>query len=54
MRERAMCDVISHRGADSDGHHVADGVALGMRRLMWAMYAIELSLPWSLAPPLEL
>src|SRR5688572_4890095 len=32
-RVRAMCDAISHRGPDSDGYHVADGVALGMRRL---------------------
>src|SRR5436853_1849527 len=33
MRLRAMCDAISHRGPDSDGYHVADGVALGVRRL---------------------
>ena len=33
MRLRAMCDAIAHRGPDSDGYHVADGVALGMRRL---------------------
>ena len=32
-RVRAMCDAIVHRGPDSDGYHVADGVALGMRRL---------------------
>src|SRR6266576_3426 len=32
-RVRAMCDAIAHRGPDSDGYHVADGVALGMRRL---------------------
>jgi asparagine synthase (glutamine-hydrolysing) len=28
-----MCDAIVHRGPDSDGYYVADGVALGMRRL---------------------
>ena len=28
-----MCDAIAHRGPDSDGYFVADGVALGMRRL---------------------
>src|SRR5205809_6477785 len=33
MRLRAMCDAISHRGPDSDGYRVADGVALGVRRL---------------------
>ncbi len=32
-RVRAMCDAIAHRGPDSDGYHVAEGVALGMRRL---------------------
>jgi asparagine synthase (glutamine-hydrolysing) len=32
-RVRAMCDAIAHRGPDSHGYHVADGVALGMRRL---------------------
>jgi len=32
-RVRAMCDAMVHRGPDSDGYHVADGVALGMRRL---------------------
>lgn len=32
-RVRAMCDAIVHRGPDSDGYHVAEGVALGMRRL---------------------
>ncbi len=32
-RVRVMCDAIKHRGPDSDGYHVADGVALGMRRL---------------------
>ena len=30
---RKMCDAIKHRGPDADGYHVADGVALGMRRL---------------------
>lgn len=30
---RAMCDAIAHRGPDAAGYHVADGVALGMRRL---------------------
>ena len=29
----AMCDAIRHRGPDDEGHFVADGVALGMRRL---------------------
>jgi len=33
VRIRAMCDAIAHRGPDSAGYHVADGVALGMRRL---------------------
>ncbi|HYH62508.1 MAG TPA: asparagine synthase (glutamine-hydrolyzing), partial [Solirubrobacterales bacterium] len=28
-----MCDAISHRGPDSSGSHVDDGVALGFRRL---------------------
>lgn len=32
-RVRAMCDAIAHRGPDSDGYHVGEGVALGMRRL---------------------
>lgn len=32
-RVRAMCDAIAHRGPDADGYHVADGIALGMRRL---------------------
>jgi asparagine synthase (glutamine-hydrolysing) len=32
-RVRAMCDAIVHRGPDSDGYHVENGVALGMRRL---------------------
>lgn len=30
---RAMCDAITHRGPDDEGHFVAPGVALGMRRL---------------------
>lgn len=33
VRVRAMCDAIAHRGPDSYGHHIADGVAMGMRRL---------------------
>jgi asparagine synthase (glutamine-hydrolysing) len=32
-RVHAMCDAIVHRGPDSAGYYVADGVALGMRRL---------------------
>ncbi|MCI0392814.1 MAG: asparagine synthase (glutamine-hydrolyzing) [Acidobacteria bacterium] len=28
-----MCDVIAHRGPDDEGYYVANGVALGMRRL---------------------
>lgn len=32
-RVRAMCDAIAHRGPDDDGYHVAESVALGMRRL---------------------
>jgi len=32
-RVHAMCDAIAHRGPDADGFHVAEGVALGMRRL---------------------
>jgi asparagine synthase (glutamine-hydrolysing) len=32
-RLRAMCNALVHRGPDSEGYHVADGVALGMRRL---------------------
>ena len=28
-----MCDAITHRGPDDAGYHVADGVAIGMRRL---------------------
>jgi asparagine synthase (glutamine-hydrolysing) len=30
---RAMTDVIVHRGPDEDGHHLAAGIAMGMRRL---------------------
>jgi asparagine synthase (glutamine-hydrolysing) len=30
---RAMTEVIAHRGPDEDGHHVAPGIAMGMRRL---------------------
>ena len=30
---RAMCDVMAHRGPDGEGYYVADGVALGHRRL---------------------
>lgn len=30
---RAMCDQIRHRGPDDEGYHVADGCAIGMRRL---------------------
>jgi len=32
-RVRQMCDVIRHRGPDDEGTYVAEGVALGMRRL---------------------
>ena len=32
-RLRAMCDAIQHRGPDSDGYFVREGVAMGMRRL---------------------
>jgi asparagine synthase (glutamine-hydrolysing) len=28
-----MCDVIEHRGPDDSGFHLADGAAIGMRRL---------------------
>lgn len=30
---QAMTDVIVHRGPDEDGHHIAPGIAMGMRRL---------------------
>ena len=30
---RSMCDRMVHRGPDSEGYLVDDGVALGMRRL---------------------
>ncbi|MCH9695857.1 MAG: asparagine synthase (glutamine-hydrolyzing) [Gammaproteobacteria bacterium] len=30
---RSMCDAIEHRGPDDDGYLVANGVAMGMRRL---------------------
>ena len=30
---RAMCRMMVHRGPDEEGIYVADGVALGMRRL---------------------
>src|SRR5687767_13375497 len=30
---RVMCGAIRHRGPDDEGHFVAPGVALGMRRL---------------------
>jgi asparagine synthase (glutamine-hydrolysing) len=30
---RAMTDAIGHRGPDEDGHHIAAGIAMGMRRL---------------------
>ena len=33
VRLRRMCDVIRHRGPDDEGQFVADGAALGMRRL---------------------
>lgn len=29
----AMCAAIRHRGPDEEGHHVGEGIALGMRRL---------------------
>jgi asparagine synthase (glutamine-hydrolysing) len=32
-RLRTMCDAILHRGPDSDGYFVADGIGMGMRRL---------------------
>ena len=30
---RAMCDVMAHRGPDGEGRYIADGIALGHRRL---------------------
>ena len=30
---KAMCDVMAHRGPDGEGQYLADGVALGHRRL---------------------
>ncbi len=30
---RAMTEAIVHRGPDEDGHHIAPGIAMGMRRL---------------------
>jgi asparagine synthase (glutamine-hydrolysing) len=30
---RAMTEAIVHRGPDEDGHHLAPGIAMGMRRL---------------------
>ena len=33
LKLRQMCDVIRHRGPDDEGMFVADGAALGMRRL---------------------
>lgn len=30
---KAMCDVMAHRGPDGEGQYIADGVALGHRRL---------------------
>ena len=30
---KAMCDIMSHRGPDGEGQYLADGVALGHRRL---------------------
>src|SRR5262245_58744500 len=30
---RSMCDRMTHRGPDSEGHLLDDGIALGMRRL---------------------
>ena len=29
----AMCEVMAHRGPDGEGLYVADGIALGHRRL---------------------
>lgn len=30
---KGMCDVIAHRGPDGEGQYIADGIALGHRRL---------------------
>ena len=30
---KAMCDVMAHRGPDGEGRYIADGIALGHRRL---------------------
>ena len=30
---KAMCDIMAHRGPDGEGQYLADGVALGHRRL---------------------
>ena len=32
-RIRTMTDALIHRGPDDQGHWVADGIAIGMRRL---------------------
>ena len=33
MALKAMTEAIIHRGPDEDGHHIAPGIAMGMRRL---------------------
>lgn len=30
---KSMCDIIAHRGPDGEGRYIADGIALGHRRL---------------------
>ncbi len=30
---KAMCDAMAHRGPDGEGRYIADGIALGHRRL---------------------
>ena len=30
---KAMCDIMAHRGPDGEGQYLADGVALGHRRV---------------------
>ena len=30
---KAMCDIMAHRGPDGEGQYLADGIALGHRRL---------------------